>query len=177
MATLKPGLRYFQYGDAMTTVTSPDFALKDGADLVIGAEGTAILSPFSFETLLGDVGVIFGRVPDDVASVKVALADNIALTPAAEEALLEEAVRTKGNAKHLRLLPERLSVINLNPESLRKSLELHGIDPELLLDEDGHFSFDRQNVGLFFDAVEGRYFEDDLGGEKRRADRFSTRRA
>lgn len=177
LATLKPGFRYFQYGDAMTAVTRPDFALKVGSDLVIGAEGTAILTPFSFETLLGDVGISFDHVKEDVASVKAALTENIALTSDAEEALLEEGARTRSNARRLRLLPERLSVITLNLESLRKSLARHGIDPDLLLDEGGRFSFGRQNIGLFFDAIEGRYFEDDLGGEKRRADRFSTRRA
>jgi hypothetical protein len=175
IATLKPGYRYFQFGNAMTSVRRPDFALKEGTDLVIGADGTAILSPFSFETLLGDVGVSFGHVKNDVISVKAALADTISLTSAAEEALLEEASRTRSNAKRLRLLPERLSVIRLNAESLRNSLSVHGIDPDLLLDEDDHFSFGRESVGIFFDAVEGRYFEDDLGSEKRRADRYSTR--
>ena len=41
----------------MTTARRPDFALKEGADLVIEEDGTAILSPYSFQTLLGDVGV------------------------------------------------------------------------------------------------------------------------
>ena len=70
IATLKPGFRYFQFGDAMTTATRPDFALREGADLIVGDEGTAILVPYSFEILLGDVGVRFARVADDVAAVK-----------------------------------------------------------------------------------------------------------
>jgi hypothetical protein len=58
---------------------------------------------------------------------------------------------------------------------VRRSLNSHGIDPDLVFDANGHFSFTLQNVGTFFDVIEGRYFEDDLGGERRRADRYSTR--
>ena len=88
VATLKPGVRYFQYGDAMTTTGRPDFALKDGSDLVIGADGTAILSPYSFQTLLGDVGISFDHVQKDMTIVRKVLAGTIGLTPGADEAIL-----------------------------------------------------------------------------------------
>jgi hypothetical protein len=175
IASLNPGFRYFQFGNAMRTVSRPDFALREGADLVIGADGTAILSPYSFTTLLGDVGVSFDHVRDDVAAVKTALTSTASLTPAAEEALLREASRTRSNAKRLRLLPDRLNKISLDVASLRRSLSTHDVDPDLLFDTNDHFSFTQQNVGMFFDVIEGRYFEDDLGGERRRADRYSTR--
>jgi hypothetical protein len=175
VATLKPGLRYFQYGSVMTTARRPDFALREGADLVIGAEGTAIFSSFSFQTLLGDVGVMFDHVQKDVVAVMKALTGIVTLTPDAERALLDEASRTRSNAKRLRLLPARLAAISLDATSLRASLVGHGVDPDLVLDGNGHFSFDRQNVSVFLDAIECRYFEDDLGGERRRADRYSTR--
>jgi hypothetical protein len=175
MATLKPGFRYFQFGNAMTTARRPDFALREGADLVVGDEGTAILAPYSFEILLGDVGVRFDGVADDVATVKTALAETIHLTQAAEEALIMEASRTRSYAKRLRLLPDRLRKLSLDTASVRRSLNVHEVDPSLLFDEDGNFSFTPQNVGMFFDVIEGRYFEDELGGERRRADRYSTR--
>jgi hypothetical protein len=175
VATLKPGFRYFQYGDAMTTARRPDFALKEGADLVIGADGTAILSSFSFQTLLGDVGVLFDNVENDMAIVRKALARSISLMPDADEALLAEASRTRGMARRLRLLPGRLKAVSLDAASIRSSLKRHGINPDLILNKGGHFSFDREHVALFFDTVEGRYFEDDLSGERRRADRYSTR--
>jgi hypothetical protein len=175
LATLKPGFRYFQFGNAMTTAVRPDFALREGADLVVGDEGTAILSPFSFEILLGDVGVRFDRVDEDVTTVKKALTGIINLTSDAEESLRAEASRTRSGAKRLRLLPGRLEKINLNIETVRRSLVLHGVEPDLLFDANGNFSFTQQGVGMFFDVIEGRYFEDDLGGERRRADRYSTR--
>ena len=126
MATLRPGYRYFQFGNVLRTATRPDFSLREGADLVIGVEGTAILSPYSFEILLDDVGVRFGRVNGDVATVKEALADTIPMTPEAEEALRIAASRTRSNAKRLRLLPDRLSKISLDTASVRRSLILTG---------------------------------------------------
>jgi hypothetical protein len=146
-ASLKPGFRYFQYENAMTKVSRPDFALKEGADLVIGADGTAILAPYSFQTLLGDVGVSFDHVQKDMANVRKVLAGSINLTPGADEALLAEASRTLGMAKRLRLLPDRLESISLDAISLRKILAKHDIDPDVILDENDHFSFDRQHVG------------------------------
>lgn len=175
VATLKPGIRYFQYGDAMTVASRPDFALTEGADLVVGAEGTAILSPYSFDTLLGDVEVLSDQVKKDLATARTLLTDTINLTSGAADALLAEASRTRATAKRLRLLPDRLKAINLQAALLRNSLVKHGVDPDLLLDEHDQFSFSRESVPLFFDAVEGRYFEDDLSPERRRADRYSTR--
>ena len=107
--------------------------------------------------------------------LKTALASVIEITQAAEEALMMEASRTRSYAKRLRLLPDRLQKISLDRASVRRSLNAHGVDPSLLFDQDGNFSFSPQNVGMFFDVIEGRYFEDDLGGERRRADRYSTR--
>jgi hypothetical protein len=177
VATLKPGIRYFQYGDAMTTARRPDFALKEGADLVIGADGTAILSTYSFQTLLADVGVSFDHVQKDMDIVRKALVGSINMTSGAEEALLAEASRTRGMARRLRLLPGRLEAISLDAGSLRESLVRHDVDPDLILDENDRFAFDQRHVPVFFDAIESRYFEDDLSSERRRADRYSTRQS
>jgi hypothetical protein len=73
IATLKPGIRFFQYHDVMRTADRPDFALKEGAGLVIGAEGTAVFSSFAFRTLLKDAGVSFEHVEKDMATVRKAL--------------------------------------------------------------------------------------------------------
>ena len=59
--------------------------------------------------------------------------------------------------------------------SLRKVLRKHDVDSALILDDNDHFSFDQGHVAVFFDAIECRYFEDDLSSERRWADRYSTR--
>lgn len=175
VSTLRPGYRFFQYGDTLKRAERPDFALREGADLVVTREGTAILAPYSFDVLLGDVGVSFEHVDTDVAAVRRALARRIKLSPQAEAALRSESGRTRTNARRLRLLLDRLKAIKLDIASLRACLLAHGEDPTLLLSEDGEFTFDQAAVPLFFDTIEWRFFEDELGGGKRRADRFSQR--
>lgn len=175
ISTLRPGLRFFRFGETMRSLARPDFALTSGSDLVVGLDGTAILKPHAFSTLLGDVGVIFDHVIGDIHSVKLALKSSVKLSPLAEAALKSESLRTQKHAKRLRALPDRLGKINLTAASLRKSLKNHNIDPNLILNSKGEFSFIEENVSVFFDAIDSRYFEDDFSGEKRRADRFSSR--
>jgi hypothetical protein len=176
MTTLSPGYRYFQYGETLRTVVHPDLALKEGCDIVVGAERLAILRPAAFNVLLGDVGVIFQGAPDDVKSLRTALKETIPMADDATVAVLSEAQRLGSYARRLRLLPDRLaSIPALDVRTLRRSLRKHGVDPALLIDRSGQFSFDTEQVDLFLDVLEGRYFEDDLGGEHRRADRYSRR--
>ncbi|MEY2848467.1 MAG: hypothetical protein RI885_1132 [Actinomycetota bacterium] len=51
----------------------------------------------------------------------------------------------------------------------------HGEDPSTLLNSANEFDFGEDAVGSFLDVCEGRWFEDDFTGEKRRADRLSRR--
>jgi hypothetical protein len=176
MTTLQPGLRYFQFGDVLRAVTHPDLALKDGSDIFVGPDRLAIFRPTAFTALLGDVGVIFDSAPANVKALKAALGGSIPMTDGACVAVLLSAQRLISYARRLRALPARLaSLPALDAPVLRKSLKKHGIDAEILIDGSGCFSFESDQVDLFLDVLEGRYFEDDLGGERRRADRFSRR--
>jgi hypothetical protein len=58
---------------------------------------------------------------------------------------------------------------------LRKELKAVGVPVKTLLNPRGEFDFDADAVGVFLDVLESRYFDDRLGGEQRRADRYSTR--
>lgn len=176
VSVLKPGYRYFQYGSVMTTTRRPDFALGEGSDLVLGVEGIAIFKEFAFDSLLADRDVAFDQVKTNVSKVVQTLTQSIPLTEDSREALYAEARRTRTSAKRLHLLSKRLQDISdiLSPEILKVKLNEHGVDPALLL-SDNKFSFKQSEVGLFFDMIEGRFYEDDLSAERRRADRFSTR--
>ena len=172
---LAPGFRYFQYGDVLRKVESPNFLLIDRVDLVVGSEELAVCSPDAFKNLFADVGVIFGAVPEDVVRVRRYLESSVPLTAEAVSALEREAQRVLSVARRLRQLPLRLSAIKFNVARLHASLRRHGVDASLLLDSDGNLSFTQDRVRLFLDVVECRFFEDDLGGERRRADRYSKR--
>lgn len=177
MTTLRPGFRYFQFGDALRTADKPDLALKEGADIFVGATQLAILRPSAFNILLGDVDVLREGVSDDIKKLQAALQGSIPLTGTAADAVREEGQRLISYARRLRVLPDRFaSMSGLDTTALVNSMQAHGVAPELLLDTQGQFSFGVAQVELFLDVVEGRYFEDDLGKERRRADRFSQRK-
>jgi hypothetical protein len=61
-------------------------------------------------------------------------------------------------------------------KKLRKELRAVGVPQRALLDASGGFEFRLEDVGVFLDVLEARYFDDRLGRERRRADRYSTRR-
>jgi hypothetical protein len=173
--TLRPGLRYFRYSDRLRRAEHPDLELREGADLVVGIDRIAILREAAFSILLGDVGVIFAAVPGDVDLLQVALASTIPLTSDSMTALATEGTRLLSYARRLRALPTRLRAMpNLTIDTVRRSMAAHGIPEEMLI-KDGKFAVGVEHVELFLDMMEGRYFEDDLSDEPRRADRFSHR--
>ena len=177
IATLQPGVRYFQYGETLKTAERPDLALREGADLIVAVDEIAIIRPFAFTTLLGDVGVSFQSVPDDVKKIRDALSSSIPLSSSACDVLTAKAQHLSSLARRLRLLPQRLEALGkLDTKKVRASMKRHGVDPGELLNTNGQFTFPPEGVEVFLDVIEGRYFEDDLGDESRRADRYSRRK-
>jgi hypothetical protein len=65
----------------------------------------------------------------------------------------------------------------LSIDPVRQVLENHEVAFEDLINEDGEFIFEEPYAPVFLDVIEGRWFEDDWTGERRRADRFSQRPA
>ena len=178
MTTLRPGTRYLRFSETLLRKADPpEVSLSPGSDLVVGPRSLAILSTSVFSSLLGDVEVMFTAVPKHVATLRAKLAHTVPLTGQAESALQAEAQRLLSYARRLSALLPRLNAITttLSAHALRTALSSHGVKASLLLNPSGSFDFNQQNVGLFLDLMEGRYFEDDLTGERRRADRFSRR--
>lgn len=126
--------------------------------------------------MLGDVSVLQKGVPDDVKRLQTALRGSIPMTRTAAESVQVEAQRLVSYARRLRALPARFaSMPALDTATLVRSMKANGVEPNILLDAHGRFSFGVGDVDIFLDVIEGRYFEDDLGKEHRRADRYSRR--
>lgn len=174
VSTLKSGLKYFQYGNTLTTVEVPDFALRGDSDLIVGLTGTAIFNKSAFISLVGDVGIPFADVTQDIANLSGALLGSINLSTKAQESLSSKSSKTQKYARRLKLLPARLQTIKLDIRLIKRILKKYGIDHEILIDNN-EFSFEEKEVGIFFDILESRYFKDDFSPEERKADRFSTR--
>lgn len=173
--SLEGGARFFKFAGTLKTVDKPDFVLEDEFDMVVTNSLVAVMRPGSFNTLTADIGFAMKHVSEHVQDLGVAISGKIPLASSSLSAIEELAKRKMTVAKRLINVIGRIKVIDLNPDSVRKSLELHGIPSTLLLDNEDKFSFDSENVEIFLDLVEGRYFEQDFTGTPARADRFRAR--
>lgn len=172
---LKAGKRWFQYGDVLRHAEPPDLVLEPDVDLVVTDTFVAARNPVAFKDLFNDVQVVLASLPGNISAVRDLLKGAVPLSDAAAGALEEAARRRVSYARRLHDLPARLQAISLETTALKREMRRVDVDPKSLLDRDGNFSFTSNDVGTFLDVIEARYFEDALGGEHRRADRFSRR--
>jgi len=172
---VRPGLKYLQYGDTLRRVDPPDLAIDDDIDLVVAADRCAVLSPAAFTTLFGDVGVAFEQVSANVKAISDALKGVLPLGRGTLAALNARCGRRVSDAKRLHhIVTERRGALKkLTSAELRSLLKLRGLDGAI---RRGEVSLTDDNVSDFLDLVEGRLFSDDLTGEERRADSYSSRK-
>lgn len=175
VVTMTTGRRYFRYEDALRYVERPNVVLTDRVDMFIGDTTMAVLNTSAFRTLFSDVQIAMIAVPKDVAEISRQLKLTIPLSKQATSALEQAAGSRLSFARRLHELRNRVGTAPITVELVRQSMAAHGLDPGTLLDDKGGFSFGTKDVERFLDVLEGRYFEDDLTKEHRRADRFSTR--
>lgn len=173
--TLESGRVFFQFGDTLKRVDRPDLALYDDIDVVVTPERVFALNQTAFERLFTDVKVVLQDVPERVADISKALQSVAPMTAAATAALLQRSRTRVSYASRLRRLVPRLSTLSITPDKVRDAIERHGDDPSRVLNDNNQFEFGEAEVGMFLDILEGRWFEDDLSGERRRADRYSKR--
>jgi hypothetical protein len=175
----KPGFRYFSYGDALRSVQAPDLALDERIDMVIDHERVLIRNVDAFLDLFSDIGVAVADVPANLKRVVDQLHGTLNFTPETLEILTSAGQRLVSIAKRVQLLPERLPRVQdklADHRFVTEMLRKHDIDRAKLFDRNGRVSLtDTTAVKQFLDLLEGRYFVDDLTGDRRRADRFSTR--
>lgn len=171
---LEPGVRFFQFGSSLKRVERPDLAISDGADVVLRPMDVAILRPTAFKDLFTDIEVAFAEVPTYVATIAGVLVSDMPLTPASAAALEAAGRRKLSVARRLRLLNDRLLKIQTDAPAFRKHLKRFGFNPLEFIDRKNNLVFDEARVERFLDFAEGRLYEDELGGEQRRADRYSS---
>jgi hypothetical protein len=117
-------------------------------------------------------------VPRYVADVSSKLQDSLPLSPKSAAALSSRAGARVSLARRIYALPQRLEQLStagkLDPVVLRDLASADG-DIARICDAEGGFDFQDADVEIFLDTIEGRFFDEAWTGEKRRADRFSTR--
>lgn len=173
--TIRQGAVFFRYGDQLKKVEKPDMALFSTIDIVITPDHILALDQPAFQHLFSDIGLLLQDVPERVIEISDELAKAIPMTPTATAALLTRSKTRVSYASRLRQLVPRLQAGEFTPQKVREAITKHEEDPQTLLTDDDQFEFTEDKVGSFLDLLEGRWFEDDFSGERRRADRYSKR--
>ena len=171
--SLKPGLRYLQYGDTLKRMEQPDIVIDERVDIVVGPEDVAIISDGSVQVLFRDVDLVMQHVDPNVDAVDAALNECIPLTAGSLDALRIACNSGPRNARRLHnLVYGRLADLDLDSSAFLKALEQRKLGHLVV---DGELQLKQSDVPDFLDFVEGRFFDDDHSPETRRADRFSPR--
>ena len=171
--SLKPGLRYLQYGDTLKRMQRPDVVIDDKVDIIVSPEDIAIISDKSVQVLFRDIDIVMQHVDVNAAKVGLAFDTCIPVTAGSLDALRLVCSHGPRNAKRLHDLAHiRLPHLALNRSRFLAALSQRQLDH---LVANGQLHLTESDVPDFLDFVEGRLFDDDHSPETRRADRFSPR--
>jgi hypothetical protein len=170
-----PGRMLSAYGDTLKKINDPVFIFDFQFDVIVASDEVAVLRTTAFQRVFADVNVVASEVPADVGALQSSLevdlgaASSVALTAWCQDRL-RMAARLKKLARqpHLKLV---------TPESLSAALQKHGLPANRFGSGDEIALMSREDVRLFLDVLEKRYYEEDFTGEHMRADNASPRPA
>lgn len=172
--SLKPGLRYLQYGDTLKRMEHPDIVIDEAVDIVVAPEEVAVISETSVQVLFRDVNLVMQQVGVNADAVGEALSRCVPLDADSLDALRIVCDGGPRNAKRLHnLVHTRLPDLELDSSTFIAALEQRQLDHLIV---DGQLRLAASDVANFLDFLEGRFFDDDHSAETRRADRFSPRK-
>ena len=170
---IKPGLRYFQYGDTLKRISRPDFVFDDRMDMIVGPDEVAIFSSAVVQVLFRDVGLVMGGVEGNVQQLADRFHQHLPLHAEGEEALRRYGNHGPRNAKRIHdLVHHRLDDLKVDPAAITQDFSTHELGSLL---RNGELALTDESIPGYLDYLEGRLYHDDHTQEPRRADRFSRR--
>jgi hypothetical protein len=102
-SALRPGNRYFQFGDTLRKLERPDLVLDGQIDMVVAGGHLAVFNQTAFNTLLANVGVALAAVPANLDAVGTELSKKIPLSTRATQAIEEFASTRPSVAQQLQV--------------------------------------------------------------------------
>ncbi len=171
---LKAGrLQVAARGNTLTRFDDPLFNFDFDFDLIITPSEIAIFNVAAFNSVFADIELAKIHVAEHVTTMTSGLALN--LTSTAEALLRKECQSRVSLANRVRRLAHVDYLGRVTPIALRDALDKHGMPRDQLGKAQKVRLTTRADVEVFFDLVEGLYYEADFTGQARRADRFSVR--
>ena len=170
---LKKAHRFFRYEGTLRSAPAPALTLNDRADMVITPLEIAVIRASAFDHLFSDIRALLNDVPKNVKNLDKALT-MLPFGSGTLEALEKACLSRPSLARRLQNLGARGDMKQLTPVAFGEALKNHGGRPDEFL-IDGKLLVNESQVRTFLDIAEGRWYEADFTGERRRAGSWSRR--
>jgi hypothetical protein len=168
-----PGRLLGVYGDVLKQINDPVFNFDLNFDVVVASDEVAVLRATAFQRVFADVNVAASEVPSHVKSLESGL--NISITAVSSAVLTASCQDRLRMAARLKKLAKQPHLKLVTPQSLREALTRHALAPDRLGAGDEVVLDSSNDVRVFLDVLEKRYYEEDFTGDHMRADNASPR--
>jgi hypothetical protein len=168
-----PGRLLGVYGDVLKQINDPVFNFDLNFDVVVTSDEVAVLRATAFQRVFADVNVAASEVPSHVTSLESGL--NISITAVSSAVLTSSCQDRLRMAARLKKLAKKPHLKLVTPQSLREALKRHSLAPDRLGAGDEVVLDSVDDVRVFLDVLEKRYYEEDFTGDHMRADNASPR--
>lgn len=168
---LKRGRIYSIYSDTLQRVEDPIFAFDDWMDLVVVGETVAVLSQTVFAALFRGQDTLVEQVPTWASDLHEAV-------PIAESGLTrlrEKALRDSRARQRLESIVRRGHLRTVEPDKLREAMKTSGLDADRLIDPDGQFILEEEDISSVLYFLNEDLFAGALTDTNFRADKKATR--
>jgi hypothetical protein len=170
-----PGRLLGVYGDTLKRINDPVFNFDLQFDVVVAHDEVAVLKATAFQRVFADVNVVASEVPAHVETLQSAL--NVVVSPVSTIVLTASCQDRLRMASRLKKLARQPHLTLVTPESIRAALQRHEFAPDRLGSGDDIALTTLDDVRVFLDVLEKRYYEEDFTGDHMRADNASPRPA
>jgi hypothetical protein len=170
---IDPGRLLGAYSDALARIDDPVFMFDLAFDVVVASDEVAVLRTTAFQRVFADVNVVASEVPADVGSLESQM--KIAVDPASRDTLTTTCQQRLRFAARLKKLARQPHLKLVTRVSLKAALTKHDLDPDRFGSGTKVKLTDGEDVRIFLDVLEKRYFEEDFTGDHMRADNVSPR--
>lgn len=170
---INPGRLLGAYSDALARIDDPVFIFDLAFDVVVASDEVAVLKTTAFQRVFADVNVVASEVPADIGSLRSQL--NVGIGAASLDMLTATCQQKLRLAARLKKLARQPHLTLVTRASLRSAIARHGLPRNRFGSSTAVKLADADDVRIFLDVLEKRYYEEDFTGEHMRADNASPR--
>jgi hypothetical protein len=168
---LKRGRIYSVFSDTLERVQEPIFAFDEWMDLVVVGDSVAVLSQTVFAALFRGQGALNAQVPTWTKD----LGEAVPIAQDGLERLEAKVLRDSRARQRLEAIVRRGHLSTVNATTLRDAMGSAGLDPDTLMDADGRFILEDDDIPSVLHFLNEDLFAGALTQTSFRADKKAAR--